>query len=107
MAAIGEECLDSTKIVGTVGYAGSPLIPRWEVKPNSRPFHIVDPITNQLVADPRVIMIGRHIYQFGGKVFPGHGFDVMRELYTATGKVFHSVMWPLNHAWDGIGPWHA
>lgn len=35
LALIGEEQLDSTKIIGQVGYKGSPLIPEWEHKPNT------------------------------------------------------------------------
>lgn len=103
LARIGEECLDPNKVVGQVGYAGSPLIPEWAVKEGCYPFHIKDPLTGKDVCDPRVQLIGRFIHKVGSQ--SGYGLEYMQELYKATGKVFHSYISPLDYAWDGIGGW--
>ena len=103
LARIGEECLDSTKVVGKVGYAGSPLIAEWAVKDGCYPFHIKDPIAGKSVCDPRVQLIGRFIHKVGAQ--SGYGLVYMQELDKATGKVFHSYISPLDYAWEGIGGW--
>ena len=105
LAAIGEECLDSSKVVGQVGYAGSPLKPEWAYKEGQYPFHINDVVTGKRVPDPRVIIIGRIMHKIGQ--YSGHGLEYMQELYKATGKLFHSFISPLNHAWNGIGNWQS
>ena len=105
LAAIGEESLDSSNVIGQVGYAGSPLIPEWKYKEGKYPFHITDPVTGKNVPDPRVIIIGRIMHKIGQHT--GYGLEYMQELYTATGKLFHSFISPLNYAWNGIGDWQS
>jgi hypothetical protein len=105
LARIGEESLDSSKIVGEVGYAGSPLKPRWAIKDGCEPFHIKDSITGKFVSDPRVLLIGRIICKIGSQ--QGYGYEFMEELYKATGKEFHSFISPLGYAWSGISEWSS
>lgn len=103
LARIGEECLDSNRVIGEVGYADGPLNPKWEIKDGCYPFHIKDPVTGKEVCDPRVQLIGRFVYRLGS--YSGYGLEYMQGLYVATGKVFHSFISPLNYAWSGIGGW--
>jgi len=103
LAHIGEESLDSNIIEGQVGYADSPLKPRWAIKEGCYPFHIKDPITGENVSDPRVVVIGRLIHMYGSH--SGYGLEYMQELYVATAKVFHHFIKPLEYAWVGIGRW--
>lgn len=105
LALIGEEQLDSTKIIGQVGYKGSPLIPEWEHKPNQIPFYVKDPLTEKSVPDPRVIYIGRFIYKMG-KIMENNGHGFMYELYVRTAQRIHCFISPLNDAWTGIGTWN-
>lgn len=105
MSDICHESLDSSKLTGhKVGYAGSPLIDEWEYKDNAYPFHIYDTITRQNVPDPRVILIGKFVYQFGVDNF-GDGMPDMQTVYQFTAQRIHTAIFPLSHAWDGIGIW--
>jgi hypothetical protein len=104
LAAIGEESLDSSKVVGITGYKGTRL-PRWDVKEGKREFHIKDTITNQSVPDPRVIMIGKLVYTVGNQ--SGDGQAYMYETYCEAGKIYHGLISSLNWAWNGIGTWQA
>lgn len=103
LALIGEECLDSQKVIGTTSYAQGPLLPEWDIKSGKFPFHIKDNITHKSVADPRVVLIGKIIHQVGEVSQQGH--EYMYELYVTTGKYYHSYMSPLSIAWSGIGTW--
>ena len=102
LAAIGEESLDSSKVVGVTGYKGTRL-PRWDVKEGMREFYIKDPITKESVPDPRVIMIGKLIYQIGNYSGDGHAF--MYETYCEAGKIYHGYISNLDWAWNGVGSW--
>jgi hypothetical protein len=104
MAEICTEALDSTKIIGNVGYAGSPLIDKWAEKDGCYPFHIKDKITNKMVPDPRVILIGKALDHVG-KEYYRDGMMAMREVYILTGQRVHTFMRPLDYAWHGIGLW--
>lgn len=104
MAEICAEALDSSKIIGKVGYDGSPLIDQWAEKEGCFPFHIKDRITNKMVPDPRVILIGQALDRFG-KQYYQNGMIAMREVYILTGQRVHTYMRPLDYAWSGIGSW--
>ena len=107
MSDICAESLDSTKIIGKVGYDGSPLIDEWEDKEGCMPFHIKDKITNKMVPDPRVILIGKVLDQFGKQYYKdkGDGLIAMREVSIRTAQRIHSTIRPLDYAWNGIGSW--
>ena len=106
LSDICKESLDSNKIVGTVGYDGSPQIDAWEYKDNCYPFHIKDAITNEMVADPRVILIGKVLDQFG-KQYYRDGMVAMNEVYIRTAQRIHTTIRPLDYAWSGVGSWLA
>lgn len=107
LAEICTESLDSTKKIGSVGYDGSPLIDEWEYKDNCYPFHIKDNITNKMVSDPRVILIGKFLDKYGQLNYRGDGMIVMREVYIRTAQRIHTTIRPLDYAWSGIGSWLA
>lgn len=106
MSEICNEALDPTKKIGTVGYDGSPLIDEWEYKEDCYPFHIKDKITNKMVSDPRVILIGKVLDKFG-KDYYQDGMIAMREVYILTAQRIHTTARPLDYAWSGIGSWLA
>ena len=106
MADICKEALDSTRIKGKVSYDGSPLIDEWEYKDGCYPFHIKDKITNKMVSDPRVILIGKVLDNFG-KEYHRDGIIAMREVYILTAQRIHTTARPLDYAWSGIGSWLA
>ncbi len=105
LADICTESLNPLKPTGgKVGYAGSPLIDEWEYKENAYPFHIKDNITQRMVPDPRVVLIGKFIYQIGVDNF-GDGMPDMQTVYQKTGQRIHTYVSPLSAAWHGIGWW--
>jgi len=106
MSDICTEALDSTKIIGSVGYDGSPLIDEWDDRENCMPFHIKDNITDKMVPDPRVILIGKVLDQFG-KQYYRDGMMAMREVYIRTAQRVHTTIRPLDYAWSGVGSWLA
>lgn len=106
MSDICKEALDSTKITGKVGYDGSPLVDEWGYKEGCYPFHLKDKITNEMVSDPRVILIGKVLDQFGKQYFRD-GMMAMREVYILTAQRIHTTIRPLDYAWSGVGSWLA
>ena len=103
LCQIGEEALDPSKIVGKVGYQNSPLKPMWAIREGKEPFHVNDNITGHMVADPRVVYIGKFIAMVGRQ--SGHANEYMYELYVATAKLFHNYISPLGYAWSGNPDW--
>ena len=106
LSDICTESLDSTKIIGSVGYDGSPLIDEWADRENCMPFHIKDKITNQKVPDPRVMLIGKVLDHYG-KQYYRDGMAAMHEVYIRTAQRIHTSPRSLDYAWSGIGFWLA
>lgn len=62
-------------------------------------FHVKDPVTNKFVPDPRVIMIGRYLYQIGG-------LELMQRTYNGVTQLgFKGTTRYLSYAWNGLGEW--
>ncbi|WP_321425988.1 hypothetical protein [uncultured Bacteroides sp.] len=104
LAVIGEESLDSSKIVGDTGYKGTHL-PLWDIREGMHDFFVIDPITKKSVPDPRVMLLGKMIYMVGNQ--SGQGHEYMYEAYCEAGKIYHGIISSLNYAWNGIGSWQA
>lgn len=103
LAGIGNQSLNSAKKVGTVQYAGGPLLDQWDYVDGKKPFFVIDNVTGKKVADPRVVFIGKFAHKLGS--VSGQGHEYMYELYVMTGKYYHSFMSDLSFAWDGIASW--
>lgn len=106
MADICNEALDPMKIIGKVSYDGSPLLDEWAYKDGCYPFHIMDKITDKMVSDPRVIVIGKICDHFGIQQ-DRNGMMAMNEVYIRTAQRIHTSARPLDYAWSGIGSWRA
>ena len=59
-----------------------------------------------MVSDPRVILIGKVLDNFG-KEYHRDGIIAMREVYILTAQRIHTTARPLDYAWSGIGSWLA
>mgnify|MGYP007002653347 CR=1 FL=1 len=106
MAEICSESLDPNKVVGTVGYDGSPLIDEWAYQEGKYPFHIKDNITGEQVTDPRVMLVGKFLVEHGNLYYQDD-MASMREVYIRTAQRIHTRIRPLDYAWSGIGSWLA
>lgn len=106
MAEICSESLNPNKVVGRVGYDGSPLIDEWAYIEGKYPFHVKDNITGEQVADPRVIAIGKFLVEHG-RFYYHDDMASMNEVYIRTAQRIHTRIRPLDYAWSGIGSWLA
>lgn len=102
---IGNESLDPSKEYtagGWIAIGGAmPLHQVWPPKEGKYPFHIKDLITDKCVPDPRVTMIGRYLYQYGG-------LNLMQRVYNGMNELgYKGSLRALDYAWNGIGSWQA
>ncbi|WP_444297695.1 hypothetical protein [Leyella stercorea] len=103
LAAIGNESLNSSKIVGKVQYAQGPVLDQWDYTEGKRPFKVKDSLTEKWVGDPRVMYIGRLAAQIGS--MSDQANEYMVYLYRSTGRFYHSFMSDLGYTWSDIPEW--
>jgi hypothetical protein len=103
LAAIGNESLNSSKIIGKVQYAKGPLLDQWDYSEGKKPFKVKDLLTGEWIGDPRVMYIGRLAAQLGR--MSGQANEYMVYLYRSTGRFYHSSMSDLGYTWSGIPDW--
>lgn len=103
LAAIGNESLNPSKIVGKVQYAQGPVLDQWDYTEGKQPFKVKDSLTGKWVGDPRAMYIGRLAAQIGR--VSDQANEYMVYLYRATGRFYHSFMSDLGYTWSDISDW--